>query len=154
MVDDFSAELLLFIQKTLDELLLGEVCIPKKRLFDLINTKFPLNMEKYRFELLLTKAIKMNRIPGYEIRQGRNGGVCRCNGHRQTKRRESIAISFKGKTFNVQESKRAFISHLIHFCTEGKYGSGNLFINNKLYCIPEQLDTLTFLENYLNTGVK
>jgi len=152
--DTFNSEQIALIQETLDISIEGDRCIPKKILFESINEMVPLKMEQYQFELLLTQAIRSNKIHGYEIRQGRGGGVCRAGvfKNKDSARRKSISVTFNGKTFKVPDSKKKFLTSLLSEGAEGEDGKGNLFVNNRLYSIPENIDTLIFLEKYLNPG--
>src|SRR5690606_26697925 len=150
----FNSEQVTLIQNILDETSLNG-CLPKKILFECVlehkSEMFP--MELYEFELLITKAIRSKTITGYDIRQGRGGGICR-EGFFTEKdsiiKNKTLSITFKNKTFKISPSKKKFLSFIINSGSEGENGEGNLFINNKLYSIPESIDTFKFLEEILN----
>lgn len=152
--DTFSKEQVELIQNTLDASITGTICIPKKILFESINEHHSLEMEQYQFELLLTKAIRSGSIKGYEIRQGRAGGVCRAGAFDEidAKKKSKVTVTFNNKTFSVPESKRKLLKEIISSGKEAESGKGNVFLNNRLYLIPEKLNTLELLEQILKTG--
>ncbi len=151
MRDSFTPEQIALIQLVLDETSFDD-CVPKKVLFESIQEyKSDLfEMELYQFERLLTKAIRSDSISGYSIRQGRSGGICKKDSFKSVEPKELPVITFNGKSFKLLYSKKKLLSLIIKSGTPGENGNGNLFINNKLYQVPEKIDTLQFLEEYLN----
>jgi len=149
--NQFTEEQINLIQETLDISIQGDDRIPKKILFEAINERVPLEMEQYQFEYLLTRAIRSGTVRGYEVRQGRGGGVCKAGAFKEkdAKRKKSVSVTFNGRTLSVPDSKRKLLASLLSEASEGEGGNGNLFVNNRLYSIPEKIDTLTFLEKYL-----
>lgn len=152
MLNSFSEEQLEIIKKTLESCIVDDICIPKKILFECINEKYPLHMEQYQFELLLTQAIRSNTLRGFAIKQGRGGGICRSDNLKKSCTNKSVSVTFNGNTFKVPSSKKRILNSILKSSTEAKDGEGNFFVNNRLYCIPEKIDTLKFLEQYFKSN--
>jgi len=154
---NFETTQVLLIQDTLNEITFEGGCIPKRILFECVQEHEPemFQMELYEFEMLLTQAIRSNAICGFEIRQGRGGGICEAGAfdEKDSKKKGKLpSVTFNGKTFKITPSKKKILSFIIQSSSQGENGEGNLFINNKLYSVPEKIDTLEFLEEYLNLG--
>lgn len=150
----FTKEQLELIQESLDISIDGDICIPKKVLFESIQEHQSLEMEQYQFEHLLTEAIRSDKIKGYEIRQGRGGGVCKAGvfKERDSRRKSRVTVTLNNKTYTVPESKRKLLSAIVGTGKEAEAGQGNVFVNNRLYLLPDQLNTLDLLEELLKSG--
>jgi hypothetical protein len=72
-----SSEHIEIVKRILNDNCTGEDCITRKEVFRLLQKERPLNIEEYKFNLLLTKAIISGRILGFETKAGRNGGIRR-----------------------------------------------------------------------------
>ena len=76
-MSDLEPELILAIKEILESELKSTLCINRNKIYLLMKEKVNVPYELYEFKLLVTKAIKENKIEGYGIKRGRNGGVTR-----------------------------------------------------------------------------
>lgn len=82
MKSNLSETELDFLKKTLDEETDYDTCISKKDLFAKIKTTCQpdlFKIELYEFEKILTSLFKEHKFPGFNIKQGRSGGIYKVN---------------------------------------------------------------------------
>jgi hypothetical protein len=63
------------LKLVLQEICHEHACVTRTKIFELFEKQAKSGIEPYRFNKDLSKLIKQERIVGYEVRQGRHGGI-------------------------------------------------------------------------------
>lgn len=148
-----SEDNLKFIRAVLEKSCINDNCISKAKLYSEIKKPLSLKLEKYQFEQAISNAIKNNKIPGFAIKRGAFGGICRVaySGSKNTaatkKVRCNITLSnSKAIGFMAVESKVIKVITEVFKGTPAANGDGSLFVNNHAYKLPKNIDSEYILE--------
>lgn len=153
--DCLSEDNIKFIHDVLDKSCVNDACISKSKLYAEVKKPLGLKIEKYQFEQAITNAIKNKKIPGFEIKRGAYGGICRLgyNVPKTISKKIKCSITLSNKkiiTFMAVESK---VIKLITDTFKAKAavnGDGSLFVNNRAYKLPKDIDSEYILEFIVN----
>ena len=74
-MQDLSENQIETLKSVLQELCTTESPVPRSTIFQSFEVKAKSGIEKYRFERVLSELIRDEKIIGYEVKVGRNGGV-------------------------------------------------------------------------------
>lgn len=147
-----------FIKAVLEKSCIDNVCINKAKLYAEVKKPLGLKIEKYQFEQAITNAIKNKRIQGFEIKRGAYGGICKAgNSSPKTiikKIKCSVTLSNKKTiTFMAVESKVIKLITEQFKATAATNGDGDLFVNNHVYKLPQNVNSEKILE-YMISNIK
>ena len=153
--DDQLAE----IRKTLGECCQGETCISRKALYVLIKDRLNLNLELYLFEQAITNALQSDKLPGFESRRGRSGGICkkgafvrRDHAARKSSRPPGCTIRIGDEAFHANITT----AQAVRFVTQVLNGKpsikpSDIAVNSTSFHIPKTIEAKKVLANHLET---
>jgi hypothetical protein len=158
-----SGEQLGVVQKILEESCVGEICIRRSIIFEETKKHIVLDMELYRFEQVLTHAIKKDLLPGFTTRPGRSGGICRTGAFskRDEERKSKHPVSVKKQcyitidklTYKVpiaEDAARNFILNILQARpADGNRDIGDIFLNNEPFSLLNGITATMILKNYV-----
>ena len=154
-----SDDQLVEIRKTLGEQCQGEMCISRKALYILVKDRLNLDIEAYLFEQALTNALQSGKLPGFESRRGRSGGICKKGAfaHKdrvahKSSRPPGCTIRIEGELFHVNITT----AQTVRFITRVLNGyptmpPGDIAVNSTSFRIPKTIESKQALINHLET---
>jgi hypothetical protein len=82
------------IKKILQTNCVGDKCISRAKIYDLMGGPNATKMEKYKFEREVSSLFSANEFPGFTLRTGRGGGAIRIQ------ERTSVTLRTSNKEFS------------------------------------------------------